>query len=146
MVNSFNPDSAAPSEGIPKEISQQPYMGEQQRAFFYQRLQTMREDTIARIRTAQHSMGERPELNDDADLAQYEKDSRMTLRNVQRESMLLRKIDASLERIRTGDYGYCSETGEPIGIQRLLIRPTAEYCIEVKNHMEQKEKHYDKHR
>ncbi|QQD20191.1 TraR/DksA C4-type zinc finger protein [Spongiibacter nanhainus] len=121
-------------------------MSEQQIAFFRQRLQTMREHTLARIRAAQQSMSERPVLSDSADLAQYEEDSRMTLRTVQRESKLLRKIEASLKRIHTGDYGYCLESGEPIGIARLLIRPTAEYCAEIKNQMEEREKHYGNYR
>lgn len=85
-------------------------------------------------------------FNDDADLAQYEEESRMTLCIVERETRLLRNIDMALERIRTGDYGYCLVSGESIGIARLLIRPTAEYCTEIKNQMEQREIHYDKRR
>lgn len=64
------------------------------------------------------------------------------LRLADREYKLLRKIDAALRRLHTGDYGYCLETGEPIGIERLLIRPTAEFGTDVKLISEEKEKFY----
>jgi len=121
------------------------YMNAAQLRFFETRLLTLKQDTLLQIRNAQQRLGERPELNDDADLAQYEEECRLSLRIVDREARLLHKIDTALARIRRGEYGYCLESGEPIGVQRLLIRPTAEYCAEVKTRMEQKEKHYGKH-
>jgi DnaK suppressor protein len=120
------------------------YMNIKQRAFFRDRLQVLRQQSLQTIEAEQRRLGERPELNDGADLAQYEETSRMGLRVIERETKLLRKIDKALKHIHTGDYGYCLESGEPIGIARLLIRPTAEYCAEVKNQMEKKEKHYGK--
>jgi DnaK suppressor protein len=57
-----------------------------------------------------------------------------------RERKLLKKIDQSLARIESGDYGYCLETGDPIGIPRLLARPTAELCIEAQEKHEQRER------
>jgi len=128
------------------DIAVTPYMNAQQLAFFSDRLITLKRETLGRIYAAQKRLGERLELNDDADLAQYEEQSRMALRIVDRETKLLHKIDAALARIRSGEYGYCLESGEPIGIDRLLIRPTAEYCAEVKTQMEEKEKHYGKRR
>ena len=59
-------------------------------------------------------------------------DSQLYLRIVDRKSKLVKKIDFALRRIKTGEYGYCMETGEPIGIERLIIRPTAEFCADIK--------------
>ncbi|CAA0112325.1 TraR/DksA family transcriptional regulator [Zhongshania aliphaticivorans] len=127
-------------------IAVTPYMNAQQLAFFSDRLSALKRETLGHIHAAQKRLGERFELNDEADLAQYEEESRMALRIVDREAKLLHKIDAAVARIRAGEYGYCLESGEPIGIDRLLIRPTAEYCAEVKTQMEEKEKHYGKRR
>ena len=78
-------------------------------------------------------------MNDEADRASYEEESRLALRIVDRERRLLPKIEAAMKRIANSDYGYCLESGEPIGIPRLLARPTAELCAEVKTLNEQKE-------
>ena len=87
-----------------------------------------------------------PEINDDVDRAQYEEDSRIGLRILDRERKLIIKIDKSLRRITEGDFGYCKETGEPIGIPRLLIRPISEYCADVKQVNEGKERHFQRER
>ena len=60
---------------------------------------------------------------------------------LEREKKLLDKIDQALERLARGEYGWCAETGEPIGLKRLLLRPTATLCIEAKERQEQREKH-----
>ena len=60
---------------------------------------------------------------------------------LEREKKLLDKIDQALERLARGEYGWCAETGEPIGLRRLLLRPTATLCIEAKERQEQREKH-----
>ena len=83
-----------------------------------------------------------PSCSDEVDRAQHEIDSMLFLRIVERESKLLPKIDKAIMRIKSGDYGYCVETGEPIGIERLISRPTAEFCAEVKTVNEEKEKHF----
>ena len=57
----------------------------------------------------------------------------MATRLLEREKKLLDKIDEALERLARGDYGWCQETGEPIGLRRLLLRPTATLCIEAKS-------------
>ena len=54
----------------------------------------------------------------------------------------VKKIDFALRRIKTGEYGYCMETGEPIGIERLIIRPTAEFCADIKYINDDQEKHF----
>lgn len=74
--------------------------------------------------------------------AQITEQSDIALRIVEREQRLLPKIQQALKRIRLGTYGYCLESGEPIGIPRLLARPTAEYCADVKALKEIKEHQY----
>jgi DnaK suppressor protein len=66
----------------------------------------------------------------------------LALRIVERETKLLTKVDAALLRIKTGEYGYCLSSSDPIGLARLLARPTAAFCTELKNQMEESEKHY----
>ncbi|MBK4987614.1 RNA polymerase-binding protein DksA [Pseudomonas sp. S37] len=63
------------------------------------------------------------------------------LRLLEREKKLLDKIDEALERISRGEYGWCEETGEPIGLRRLLLRPTAKLSVEAKEWQERKERH-----
>ncbi|MNV90070.1 RNA polymerase-binding transcription factor DksA [compost metagenome] len=68
----------------------------------------------------------------------------MLFRQLDRESRLLPKISAALARLYNGDYGYCRESGEPIGLARLLLRPTAELSIEAKTAQEMREPHLRK--
>lgn len=118
------------------------YMNPEQLAFFSAKLLRLKADTQAHIEAARKVLASPPELNDDADRAQYEEDARIALRIVERERQLLAKIDAALKRIAYGEYGYCAESGEPIGIKRLLIRPTAELCADIKAIKEEQEKRY----
>lgn len=118
------------------------YMNAQQLAFFNARLIELRQETLAHIEQARQALASPPELNDDADRAQYEEDALIALRIVDRERKLLPKIDEALKRIARGEYGYCEESGEPIGLARLLIRPTAELCADIKAINEEKERRY----
>ncbi len=118
------------------------YMNEGQLEFFRNRLNEFRESTHARIEETKKNMVKPMGISDENDRASSEELSNTALRIVDREQKLLRKIDKSLVRIDTGDYGYCLESGEPIGIPRLLARLTAEYCTEVKTLMEIKEHQY----
>lgn len=118
------------------------YMNEDQLAFFKQRLIDLYESTTERIKEIKDQIASPTGLSDESDRASWEEQSNIALRIVEREQKLLPKIRQSLERIRLGDYGYCMESGEPIGIPRLLARPTAEYCAEVKFVNELKEDHY----
>jgi len=118
------------------------YMNTAQLEFFKQHLIQLHESTRIRIQEVKEQMSTPTDLSDESDRASYEEQSAIALRIVDREQKLLPKIQQSLERIRLDEYGYCLETGEPIGIRRLLTRPTAEYCTEVKALKEIEEVHY----
>ncbi|KZN50059.1 TraR/DksA family transcriptional regulator [Pseudoalteromonas luteoviolacea] len=115
------------------------YMNDEQLAFFKDLLIELHDTTRARIKEAKEEMLNQPDLPDFNDRASWEEQCELLMRIVDREQKLLPKIQLSLERIRLGTYGYCLETGEPIGVQRLMARPTAEYCIDVKACQEMKE-------
>ena len=123
-------------------MSADDYMNDDQLAFFENVLAQLRSTTQEHIDEARQRIANPPEFNDEADRAQYEEDAAIALRIVDRERKLLPKIDQALRRIISKDYGYCEETGEAIGLQRLLLRPTAEYCAEVKTLHEQRERFY----
>jgi len=130
------------SEG---QILKQPkskYMSEEQLEFFRKRLLELYDSTNAHIQQAKNNMVNPLSSSDSNDRATSEEQSNIAMRIVNREQKLLPKIQKSLERINQGDYGYCLESGEPIGIPRLLARPTAEYCAEVKTLKEKKEYQY----
>ena len=118
------------------------YMNEDQLAFFKHLLMELHETTLARVRDAKAQMSSSFDTSDVSDRATWEEQSSLSLRIVDREQKLLPKIQQALERIRCHDFGYCLESGEPIGIPRLLARPTAEYCAEVKALKEIKEQGY----
>lgn len=118
------------------------YMNAAQLAFFKKRLLQLHSTTKARIQEARDQMASPLEFNDESDRASWEEQNTIALRILDREQKLLPKITQSLGRIRLGDYGYCLETGEPIGIPRLLARHTAEYCTDIKAIIETKEHFY----
>jgi DnaK suppressor protein len=115
------------------------YMNEAQLAFFKVRLIELHDSTRSRIKEVKQQMTEHPDLADINDRASWEEQCAITMRIVDREQKLLPKIQQSLVRMRIGTYGYCLESGEPIGIKRLLARPTAEFCADVKSLKEMKE-------
>ena len=118
------------------------YMNEEQLAFFKQRLLDLYESTCQQIEDAKKRMVSPMDFSDPSDRASSEEQSGIALRIVDREQKLIPKIRQALERIRLGEYGYCLETGEPIGVPRLLARPTAEFGAEVKTLKEMKEHQY----
>ena len=79
---------------------------------------------------------------DELDKAAQEEDRRLQLRFLDRQTKLLPKIEQALDRIEHDEFGYCDITGDPIGLQRLLLRPTATLCAEEKQRQETKEKSY----
>ena len=123
--------------------SEAQYMNAEQLAFFDQRLQQLRAETLDEITAIKNQMLGNSQVSDVLDRAQQEEESQIALRIADRKRQLIPKIDAARQRIRNGEYGYCLQTGEPIGIARLLIRPTAEYCTDVKTINELKEGIYE---
>lgn len=117
------------------------YMDDIQQAYFRALLLTERDDLRSRIDEEIDELREAQPASDDADIASREEQRQWQLRRLEREKKLLDKIDGALERLARGDYGWCGETGEPIGLRRLLLRPTAELCIEAKERQEQRERH-----
>ncbi|MEJ4044106.1 TraR/DksA family transcriptional regulator [Erwinia sp. SLM-02] len=115
------------------------YMNSQQLAFFQQRLQQDKQVLLAHIDQLKAGLQWGDNQGDEADKALREEELRLLLRQIDRESRLLPKIDAALIRIRKGEYGYCQESGDPIGLPRLLLRPTADLSIDVKMTHEMKE-------
>ncbi|HEX8979175.1 MAG TPA: RNA polymerase-binding protein DksA [Parasulfuritortus sp.] len=118
------------------------YMNDVQLAFFKHRLQTMKEEILVNARETGEHLKENEVFADPNDRATVEEENMLEQRVRDRERKLLKKIDASLRRIEEGEYGYCLETGEPIGVARLLARPTAELSIEAQEKHERLEKLY----
>jgi DnaK suppressor protein len=109
------------------------YMNDAQLAFFRELLLQMRKEVVEREIGAKERLNQGESHADPADRATAEEEYFLDMRLRERESRLLRKIDDALRRIRQKEFGYCEVTGEPIGIPRLLIRPTATVCVEVKD-------------
>ncbi|ATA24508.1 RNA polymerase-binding protein DksA [Brenneria goodwinii] len=122
-------------------MSSEDYMNQKQLEFFKKRLTDERISLLNHIDELKARIQFSEQNGDDGDKATREEELRMLFRQIDRESRLLPKIDSALQRIRSGDYGYCLETGEPIGLRRLLLRPTAELSIDAKETQEIKELH-----
>jgi len=120
------------------------YMNPAQRAFFHQRLLEEQQKLLQHIDALKRDIDSGEVSGDEADKAAREEDLRLLFRQLDRESRLLPKISAALTRLYNGDYGYCRESGEPIGLARLLLRPTAELSIEAKTAQEMREPHLRK--
>jgi DnaK suppressor protein len=130
-----------PDEDI-RAMSDDDYMNDVQLEFFRRRLDKMRSEVLARELDVKERLHQREVFADPADRATAEEEHWLDLRLRERESMLLKKIDDALRRIRDREYGYCEKTGEPIGIPRLLARPTATVCVDVKGQDEKVETHF----
>ncbi|MBI3310609.1 TraR/DksA C4-type zinc finger protein [Serratia quinivorans] len=120
------------------------YMNPAQQAFFRQRLLDEQQKLLQHIEALKRDIDGGEVSGDEADKAAREEDLRLLFRQLDRESRLLPKISAALTRLYNGDYGYCLESGEPIGLARLLLRPTAELSIEAKTAQEMREPHLRK--
>ena len=117
------------------------YMNEAQQRYFRELLLAQRDDLQARIDAQFQALREQETNSDLADIGSAEEQRQWQLRLLEREKKLLDKIDDALELLARGEYGWCRETGEPIGLQRLLLRPTATLCIEAKEREELRERH-----
>jgi DnaK suppressor protein len=117
------------------------YMNEKQLEFFKARLTALKDDLLSNAgETTEHLREDTSIVPDPADRATIEEEHALELRTRDRERKLLKKISQSLARIEAGDYGYCDETGEPIGLARLLARPTATLSLEAQQRREMKQK------
>ena len=131
-----------PSEGELLKMADSDYMNEQQLGFFKHRLQQMERELLQNAGETTEHLRETVIVPDPADRATIEEEHALELRTRDRERKLLKKVQQALARIDSGDYGYCEETGEPIGIPRLLARPTATLSLEAQQRREMKQKMY----
>ena len=127
-----------------KPSADEEYMNDMQLEYFRQKLENWKKsiasqsvDTLADLR--QGGLNQPDEI----DRASMETDKSLDLRTKDRIRKLISKIDAALDRIEDGTYGYCEETGEPIGLDRLEARPVATLSIEAQERHERMEKTYD---
>jgi DnaK suppressor protein len=117
------------------------YMNDKQLEFFRYRLQALKDDLLSNAgETTEHLREDTSIVPDPADHATIEEEHALELRTRDRERKLLKKISQSIVRIDAGDYGFCDETGEPIGLGRLLARPTATLSLEAQQRRELKQK------
>ncbi len=117
------------------------YMNEKQLAFFRIKLVQLKDDILQNAdQTTEQLRKDTVVVPDPADRATIEEEHALELRTRDRERKLLKKIEQSIARIDSGDYGYCDETGEPIGVARLLARPTATLSLEAQQRRELKQK------
>ncbi len=121
----------------------EPFMNERQKEYFRLKLLRWRDDILREAKqTLQHLQEENVNHPDLADRASSETDRAIELRARDRQRKLIAKIDAALERIEDGSYGYCVETGDPISLKRLEARPIATLSIEAQERHERREKVY----
>jgi len=144
QINSAEVDSTVQvmTEDEIRAAPESDYMNDAQLGFFRERLLQMRQEVLARELEVKERLHQREVFADPADRASAEEEHWLDLRLRERESLLLKKIDEALKRIRDREYGYCEKTGEPIGIARLLARPTATVCVDVKGQNERAESQY----
>jgi DnaK suppressor protein len=124
------------------KMAESDYMNPAQLEFFRERLLEMERDIRNNADETTEHLRETVIVPDPADRATIEEEHALELRTRDRERKLLKKIKQSLERIDSGDYGFCEETGDPIGIPRLLARPTATLSLEAQQRRELRQKLY----
>jgi DnaK suppressor protein len=130
-----------PTDYVPAE--DEPFMNDRQRAYFRKKLLVWKSDILREAReTLDHMQADSSNHPDLADRASSETDRAIELRARDRQRKLINKIDLALQRIDEGTYGYCEETGEPIGVKRLDARPIATLSLEAQERHERREKVY----
>jgi len=121
----------------------EPFMNDRQKEYFKKKLLSWKQDIIRESEGTLNNLQEdNNHLPDIADRASSETEKALELRTRDRQRKLISKIDAALRRIETGEYGYCEETGEPIGVRRLDARPIATLSLEAQERHEREEKVY----
>src|SRR4051812_16842821 len=142
--------AAAPARKQPKVLTEEEllkapekdYMNDAQLAFFRARLLELREQLLLNADDTGQHLRENEVTTDPSDRATLEEEYTLELRTRDRERKLLKKVEKSLRMIEDGSYGYCEETGEPIGVPRLLARPTATLSLEAQERRERVQKLY----
>ncbi len=124
------------------KIPEDDYMNAQQLEFFRRRLTDLEKELRANADQTTVNLRETTVVPDPADRATIEEEHALELRTRDRERKLLKKVQAAIKRIDDGDYGYCEETGDPIGVARLMARPTATLSLEAQQRRELKQKMY----
>jgi DnaK suppressor protein len=124
-----------------KPNAREEYMGPRQLAFFRAKLQKWREDLVEESKqTIDNLRDEVRDVGDEAERATRETENSLELRTRDRYRKLIGKIDKALKRIEEGRYGYCEETDEEIGIERLEARPIATLCLDAQERWEHRQK------
>jgi DnaK suppressor protein len=121
-------------------MSENEYMNDDQLAFFKYQLQQMEHELLSNADETTEHLRETVIVPDPADRATIEEEHALELRTRDRERKLLKKVQSALQRIESGEYGFCEETGDPIGIPRLLARPTATLSLEAQQRREMKQR------
>jgi DnaK suppressor protein len=122
------------------KMSEKDYMNAAQLEFFKTKLLTLKADLLMHASETTEHLRENVLVPDPADRATIEEEHALELRTRDRERKLLKKVEQSLVSIESGDYGWCEETGEPIGVPRLLARPTANLSLEAQERRELRQK------
>jgi DnaK suppressor protein len=136
------PGTWIPSEDDLINMPDDEYMSAPQLRFFKTRLQQMEREILSNADSTVEHLHENVVVPDPADRATIEEEHALELRTRDRERKLLKKVQQSIAAIDNGDYGWCEETGDPIGIGRLLARPTATYSLEAQQRRELRQKMY----
>ena len=124
------------------KASEKDYMNEAQLAFFKRKLVELRDQLLQNADDTGEHLRENEITTDPSDRATLEEEYTLELRTRDRERKLLKKVEKSLRMIDDGSYGYCEETGEPIGVARLIARPTATLSLEAQERRERVQKMY----
>ena len=128
-------------ESVYRPSEDELFMNERQLEYFKQKLQDWKEEILRESReTLSHLQTDTENHPDLADRASSETDKALELRTRDRQRKLISKVDEALRRIEEGNYGYCEETGEPIGLQRLEARPIATLSLEAQERHERRER------
>lgn len=131
-----------PSETELLAMSESDYMNDRQLAFFRERLRELEQGILNNAGQTTEHLREAQFVPDPADRATIEEEHALELRTRDRERKLLKKVQQSLARIESGEYGWCEETGEAIGLPRLMARPTATLSLEAQERREKRQKLY----
>lgn len=118
------------------------YMSTAQLDFFRRKLKDLESELRTNAGETTEHLRETVLVPDPADRATIEEEHALELRTRDRERKLIKKVQQALARIDSGEYGFCEETGEPIGLQRLLARPTATLSVEAQQRREMRQKQY----